>query len=149
MFSWRAKIKFLLPQLRQRKGIWNDISILQLVWSTNQHWPQTAGSSCALISLSLMRLSYWSKLQPCLYSETGKYLNFRPGYLSSTQVSLPVWSESTLNPEPRPSRTHRVTACELTERAQADDGDRGYAPDVKSGLALSSFLSFKRPEVPL
>lgn len=49
MFSWKVKIKLSFPQLRQRKGIWNDI--LRLVWSSIQRWPQTVDSSFALVSL--------------------------------------------------------------------------------------------------
>lgn len=37
---------------------------------------------------------------------------------------------------------------QLTKRAQADDGDRGYGPDVKRHSVLSSVLSSKKQEGP-
>lgn len=44
---------------------------------------------------------------------------------------------------------HRVPTRERTKRAQADERDRKYAPDVKRDLVLSSYPIFKRQEVPL
>lgn len=41
-----------------------------------------------------------------------------------------------LDPKPQPSHTHQVTTCELKKHT-VDDGDRGYAPDVKTDLVLS------------
>lgn len=90
-----------------------------------------------------MSLSCSSEPQLYLHSGRGKYLNFKPVYLFRTPVNLSVWAQTILNPQPQPSDTRQVKTCELTKHAQADEGDRGYAPDDERDLLLSSFLSSK------
>lgn len=70
IFPKTVKITSPFFKQRQRKGIWNGISILGPVWSSNHRWPQIIGLT--LVSLSLESESCWSKKEPYLHSNRDK-----------------------------------------------------------------------------